>query len=51
MHVMIYIERNGVFLRFVQLLSLTLLVPLLRTHSVPPTHDLPLRLTNVSDWA
>jgi len=31
-----------------RLLSHTQVVPLLRTHSVPPTHDLPLKLPHVS---
>ena len=31
-----------------RLSSHTQVVPLLRTHSVPPTHDLPLKLSHVS---
>ena len=36
------------FSRFARLLSHTQVVPLIRTHSVPPTHDLPLKLPHVS---
>jgi len=38
------VKREIMFLRFARLLSHTQVVPLLRAHSVPPTHDLPLDL-------
>jgi len=42
------VKREIMFLRFARLLNHTHVVPLLRTHSVPPTHDLPLKLPHVS---
>ena len=41
-------ENTNHIKKIVRLLSHTHVVPLLRTHSVPPTHDLPLKLPHVS---
>jgi len=40
--------RNGVIWRFERMSSHTQVIPLLSTHSVTPTHDLPLQLPHVS---
>jgi len=42
------VTREIMFLKFTRLLSHFQVVPLLRIHSVPPTHDLPLKLPHVS---
>jgi len=42
------IQRNATFSRLARLLSHTQVVPLLRTHSVSPNHDVPLKLSHVS---
>ena len=41
-------KREIMFLKLARLLSRTPVLPLLRTYSVPPTHDLPLKLPLVS---
>jgi len=42
------VKKEIMFLRFARLLSHTQVVPLLRSHSVLPTHDCPLKLPHVS---
>ena len=44
----ISIQRTAMFSRFARLLGHTQVVPLLRTHIAPPTHDHPLKMPHVS---